>query len=86
MIKIPIKVLKRDGTLEDFDRNKVSGGLVGAGLTSEDAETIAEEVESWAQETAVEEIVKASDVKIKVLELLRLKDHYIANRFENYHK
>lgn len=83
---MPIKVEKRDGTLEDFDRNKVSGGLVGAGVTSEDAERIAEDVESWIQELAVNGVVKASDIKLKVLDLLRPVNPEIANRFENYHK
>jgi transcriptional regulator NrdR family protein len=83
---MPIKVEKRDGTMEDFDRNKVSGGLVGAGVNSEDAERIAEEVESWIQDAAVNGVIKASEIKNKVLELLRLVNPEIALRFENYHK
>ena len=83
---MPIKIEKRDGSLEDFDRNKVSGGLVGAGVASEDAERIAEEVQSWIQELAVNGVIKASDIKLKVLELLRPINPEIATRFENYHK
>jgi transcriptional regulator NrdR family protein len=83
---MPIKVEKRDGTQEDFDRNKVSGGLVGAGVNSEDAERIADDVESWTQEVAVNGVVKASDIKFKVLELLRPINPEIASRFETYHK
>jgi len=83
---MPVKVEKRDGSLEDFSRDKVSGGLVGAGLAVEEAEKIADQVEVWAQETAVEGVIKSSEIREKVLELLRLVDPEIANRFENYHK
>ena len=36
-----IKVRKKDGRLEDFDRNKVTGGLVKSGATPEQVENIA---------------------------------------------
>ena len=83
---MPIKVEKRDGTLEDFDRNKVSGGLVGAGVTSEDAEKIADDVEVWIQNVALGGVVKAGEIKSKVIELLRPVNPEIATRFETYHK
>lgn len=83
---MPIKVEKKDGSLEDFDRNKVSGGLTVAGVASEDAEAITGQVEVWIQGAAVEGVVKSSEIRIKVLELLKPINPEIAAKFESYQK
>lgn len=83
---MPIKVEKKDGSLEDFDRNKVSGGLVGAGVSSEDAETIAGQVEVWVQGAVVDGVIKSSELRTKVLELLKPINPEVAAKFESYHK
>ncbi len=81
-----MRVEKRDGRLEDFDRNKISGGVVKAGAPAEVAASVAVLVESWAQKAAENETIKSSDIRNKVIELLRLVDREAANAFETYKK
>lgn len=83
---MPIKVEKKDGRLEDFDRNKVSNGIVKSGATSEQAEGIAAQIETWAQGAAVNGVIKSSDIRPKVLELLRSVNPEAAASFAVYKK
>lgn len=83
---MPIKVEKKDGRLEDFDRNKVSSGVVKSGVSPEEAENIATQIETWSQGAAVDGVVKATDIRAKVLELLRSVDPEAAASFEAYKK
>lgn len=83
---MPIKVQKKDGRLEDFDRNKISGGIVKSGATPEQAENIAAQVESWAQTAAANGVISSVAVREKVLELLRSVNPEVAVSFEAYHK
>lgn len=83
---MPLKVEKRDGTQEDFDRNKVTAGVVAAGGAPDVAENVASQVESWAQTTAVSGVVKSIDIRAKVLELLRVSNPEVASAFEAYQK
>ena len=83
---MPIKVEKKDGRLEDFDRNKINGGVVKSGVSSEEAENIATQVETWVQSAALDGVVQSSDIKTKVLELLQSIDPEAAVNFETYKK
>ena len=83
---MPIKVRKKDGHLEDFNRNKVTGGIIKSGATSEQAENIARQVETWIQGAATDGVVDASSIKGKVLELLRPTNPEAAGKFEAYKK
>jgi len=83
---MPTKVQKRDGKLEGFDRSKISNGVVKSGATPEQAEKIASQVEVWAQVAAVDGVIKSSDVRPKVLELLRSANPEAADNFEAYRK
>lgn len=81
-----MQVQKKDGSLEEFDRSKVSGGVVKAGATLDQAETIATQVEAWARESAVDGIIRANEVRTKVLELLRATNPEAGATFEAYKK
>lgn len=80
------KVQKKDGSLEDFDRNKIVNGVVKSGASEEEAEAIAAQIEGWLPGVAVEGAVKAMEVRSKVLELLRLANPTAADAFEGYQK
>jgi transcriptional regulator NrdR family protein len=43
-----LKVIKKDGSEEDFDLKKVNVGIVKSGATKKQAEKVAEQVENWA--------------------------------------
>ena len=83
---MPIKVQKKDGRLEDFDRSKVSGGIVKSGATSEQAENVAAQVENWAQTATTNGVINSVTVREKVLELLRSVNPEVAVSFEAYRK
>lgn len=81
-----MQVEKKDGRLEDFDRGKISRGIAAAGASSETAEAIATEVESWVTGAATEGVISTAEIRDKVLELLRAQDPTAATNFEQYQK
>ena len=83
---MPIKVQKKDGRLDDFDRSKISGGVVKSGVTAEQAENIAVQIESWVQTATVNGVIGSVEIRNKVLELLRLVNPEAAASYEDYHK
>lgn len=83
---VEIKVQKKDGSLEDFDRSKVSNGVVKAGASFDQAESVASQVETWAQGVAVNGMVKSSDIRMKVLEFLQSTNTAVAAKFGAYKK
>lgn len=83
---MPIKVEKKDGRLEDFDRNKIKNGVIKSGASPEQAETIAAQVETWVQGAAVDGVIKSSAIRDKVLELLGTINQKVASDFAAYKK
>lgn len=83
---MPLKVEKKDGTQEDFDRSKVVSGVVASGAASDVAENVASQVESWAGGAAVAGVIRAADIRAKVTELLRAANPVAASAFEAYQK
>lgn len=79
------KFMKKDGTLEDFDRNKIVGGVVKAGGTPEEAERVASAIEAWLPAAAAS-VVKSQDVRTKVLEILGTVNPATVASFETYQK
>ncbi|MBU0708504.1 hypothetical protein KJ596_01985 [Patescibacteria group bacterium] len=65
-----MQVRKRDGSLEEFDRNKIKGGLVAAGVEEAEAEEITVELGSWATSTALENAVETQAIWEKACEVL----------------
>lgn len=83
---MPIKVEKKDGRLEGFDRNKINKGIVKSGASPTEAETIANQIETWAQSAVVDGVIKSSAIRTKVLALLRPVNPEAAATFEAYKK
>ena len=79
-----MQVKKKDGQLENFDREKISRGIVTAGASPETAEAVVTEVENWAGSAATEGVIATTEIRGKVLELLRLQDPAAATSFEEY--
>jgi transcriptional regulator NrdR family protein len=80
------KVLKKDGSVQDFDWKKVTNGILLAGGSQEDADKVASEVELWLSTVADEGLIKSNDLHIKVLETLKVVNPDAAIRFEAYRK
>jgi len=81
-----LRVEKRKGRIEDFDRHKIAVGVLKSGASNEVADSVAILVEFWAQETTEDGLIKSSDIRNKVIEILRLVDRESANIFESYQK
>ncbi len=80
------KVIKKDGTEQDFDRGKIINGVIKSGGTPETAEAVAAAVELWLPGKVVEEKISYLDLKTKVIETLRSLDPKAADSFEAYTK
>jgi len=72
--------------LEDFDRTKIVNGLVKSGASSEQAESVASQIEAWAQSAAVNGLIRSSEIKTKLLELLQPINPAAAAKFQAYQK
>jgi transcriptional regulator NrdR family protein len=81
-----INVEKKGGNIEPFDRSKVATSVVKAGGTEDVGEQIASQIESWIQEAAEGGIVKTSQIREKVLEILKTVNEEAAKLYENYKK
>lgn len=79
-----MQVRKRDGRLEEFDRNKLKGGLVTAGASEEDAERYTTEVETWAGETAENDVIEATAIWQKVVEVLEASEPETAKTYKSF--
>jgi transcriptional regulator NrdR family protein len=82
---IDLKILKRDGTMEDFDRSKLVGGLLKAGATPAEADNVTGQVESWANGLNLE-VVSSTDVWKKVIEALKAINPGAGTAYETYRK
>ena len=81
-----LQVEKRDGRLEDFDRSKIVASVVHAGGSPAEAEGVATQIEAWLQARTTQGPVKSSDLKIRVLDLLRPVNEEAAQSYETYKK
>ena len=83
---MPIKVQKKSGQTEDFNRSKILNGIVKSGATPEEAEAVTKQIEAWAPTAAVNGMVRGVDIRNKLLELLRASNPAAASSFEAYQK
>jgi len=81
-----IAVLKRDGTTEDWDIEKVRRSIVSAGTSVEESDAITKLIEGWAQRFAENGVVKSSDIKAKAIELMKAVNSSFTQAFEEYQK
>lgn len=79
-----MQVRKRDGRLEDFDRNKLKNSFIAAGVAEENAETFTSEVEMWTVGAAEEDVVETTAIWEKVVGVLEASDPEAANRYKAY--
>lgn len=80
------KVQKKDGSLQDFDRNKVVSGVLKSGGSNEDGEKVAAAIDAWLPIAAAEGAVKSLDLHTQVLKILRTVNPTAAASFESYKK
>lgn len=78
-------VIKRDGSKEPFDAEKIDRVVVAAGVTPDQATEIVARMNTWLTDKHLSEI-SSLELRDKVIEELRKTDSYAANMFEWYQK
>ena len=79
-----MQVKKRDGRVQEFERSKLKGSLVSAGLTDENAESLVADVEVWMEGAAEEGVVDSQAIWEKVVEELEVLDPDAAEAYESF--
>ena len=80
-----IKVLKRDGSVEDFDSKKVVKVVTVAGLKPDQAQKLLIKINQWVNDLD-QETVSSLKIRNKVLKELQKVNNYAANLYEWYEK
>jgi len=80
------KVEKKNGNLEDYDKNKIVSAVIKAGGTKEEAEKVVSGLDLWLLTAAVNGVVKSEQIKVKGLEILKSINPTAAGSYENYKK
>lgn len=83
---MPVKVQKKDGRLEDFQRAKVVAGVMKSGADFDQAQEVGRQVEAWVGGAAVNGVITSEAIRQKVLEVLRAVNPTAAAAFEAYRK
>jgi len=80
-----VDVVKRDGSLEQFNKNKIVKVVKTAGLTEEKAEALATKVET---EIKLRELTRITSKQIRdmVAAELKLADEYVYGLYSWYEK
>jgi len=80
-----MKIKKRGGDLQDFDRMKIYHSVLAAGAFQEEANAIADQVQSWARGLE-ENTLSTMEIKEKIIELLGKSNPVAAQNYQNYRK
>ena len=81
-----LAVLKKDGTTQNWDIEKVKRSLVNSGVSPEETDAIAKLIEIWAHRFAENDVVKSSDVKAKAIEIMKAANSAFTQAYEEYEK
>ena len=86
---VPLVVVKKDGSRESFDRNKILTGLIKScykrPVTSEQLNALVSEIESELQNSLTSEI-HTTDIGVMVMERLRQLDEVSYVRFASVYR
>lgn len=80
------QVQKKNGKIENFDRNKILAGIIASGGTMEDAQRVTVEVETWLPSMVVNGVIRSTDIRKKGLEVFRNVNPEAADKFDSYQK
>ena len=80
-----IQVIKKDGTLEDFEKDKIERVTLAAGLSQEQAKKLASDIEKWVESLGKNQI-PTLQIRNQVLSELNNLNQFAANAFLWYEK
>ena len=78
-----LKVIKRDGSVRDFDQEKIAKVTKAAGLENEEADKLAQGVKEWAEGLNKEQITSL-EIRDRVSEELKLLNSYASRKYDWY--
>lgn len=78
------RVLKRDGSYEDYEEAKIVRVVIAAGLQPDEAQTLATTVTQWVNGLPKEPIISTHQIRDKVVEKLKYVNEYAAGLFVWY--
>jgi transcriptional regulator NrdR family protein len=84
-IKMKIKVIKKNGSIEDFETEKIARVTEAAGLSFIEAEKITQKITNWAKNQKRKKI-RSTEIRGKVVEEMVKVNEYAAKLFVWYKK
>lgn len=81
-----LAVLKKDGTTDDWNLEKIRTSLLSSGAAVEEAEPITRLIEIWAHRFAENGVVKSADVRAKAIELMKAVNSAFTQAYDEYRK
>ncbi|MDD3531754.1 MAG: ATP cone domain-containing protein [Candidatus Shapirobacteria bacterium] len=81
-----VKIQKKDGRIEDFDKEKLERSVFSAGATKGQSQLVTQEVEEWLYNVALEEIVNTQEIRNKIIGSLTEKNPRAAKSYQEYQK
>lgn len=81
-----LKIQKRDGSMQEFDIEKIRGGLASAGVEEEMIDHIAPDVAAWVETKSAIGVVKSLDIRAEVLRQLKELAPAAADVYAGYKK
>ncbi len=79
------KVVKRDGTIEVYDKDKIKKVVMAAGLEEDKADKLVALVNDWAKKIKTK-TVKSLQIRDRILVEIQKLDEYAAKQFIWYEK
>ena len=79
------QVIKKGGTLEDFEKGKIEMVTIAAGLSRQQAKKLADDIEKWAGTSGKNQITTLQ-IRDQVLSELGKINEFAANAFLWYEK
>lgn len=80
-----IQVIKKDGTLEDFEKDKIERVTTAAGLSENQARKLADKISGWIKSGGKKQITTLQ-IRNQVVSQLQKINQFAANAFLWYEK
>ncbi len=81
-----LQVKKRDGTLEPWSLDKLVIAIGKAGISISEAQALATKIEDWARSVAKEGVVESTQIRDKVIELMKVDFSAESANYQTYKK
>lgn len=74
MVIIEIRVVKKSGRIEHFDKNKVRNSLLKAGATDKEANEVIKSITNWVRKSARFGVITSKEIEGKLIELMETRN------------